>query len=53
MNTGGSGSFLDRCGAVDGFTGWISVTGSGFAPVKPGPDLVIFILSVGGVLAAS
>ena len=53
VNTGGSGSFLNYYSTVNGFTGWISITNLGFIPIKPGLDLVIFILSIGGVLAAS
>ena len=53
MNTRGSSSFLDYCSAVNGFIGWISVASLGFIPVKSGLDLIIFILSIGSVLAAS
>ena len=53
MNTGGSGSFLNHCSAVDGFIGWISIASLGFVPVKLSLDSVIFILAIGGVLVAS
>ena len=53
MNIGGSGSFLNHYSAVDGFIGWISVASLGFIPIKLGLDLIIFILSIGGILAAS
>ena len=52
MNTGGSDSFLDYYSAVNRFMGWISIISLGFIPVKLSLDLVIFILSIGGVLAA-
>ena len=53
MNTGGSSSFLDYYSVVNRFAGWISVTSLGFTPVKLNLNLVIFILSIGGVLTAS
>ena len=53
MNTEESSSFLNHCGTVNRFIEWISVASLRFVPVELGPDLVIFILSVGGVLAAS
>jgi hypothetical protein len=53
MNTGGFSNFLDHCDAVDGYIKYISVAGLGFAPNKPGLNLVIFVLSVGSVSAAS
>jgi hypothetical protein len=52
VNTRGFGSFLDHCNAVNGYIGCISAAGSGFVPNKLGPNLVIFVLSMGGVLAA-
>ena len=53
MNTRGSSSFLNYCGAVNGFTGWISITSLGFIPIKLNLDSVIFILSIDGILIAS
>ena len=53
MNTGGSNSFLDYYSVVDRYIGYISVASLGFTPKKLGPDLIIFILSVGGMSAAS
>ena len=53
MNTRGFGSFLDHYSIVDGFTGWISIASLGFVPVELNLDLVIFILFIDGVLAAS
>ena len=52
MNTGGSGSFLNYYSTVDRFTKWISTVSLKFVPVKLGLDLVIFILSISGMLAA-
>jgi hypothetical protein len=52
MNTKGSSSFLNYYGVVDGYIGYISVASLGFTPNKLGLNLVIFILSVGGVSAA-
>jgi hypothetical protein len=52
MNTRGSSSFSDYYGAVDRYIGYISVVNSGFIPNKLGLNLIIFILSIGGVSAA-
>jgi hypothetical protein len=52
VNTKGSSSFLDHYSAVDGYIKCISVTGLGFAPNELNPNLIIFILSMGGVSAA-
>ena len=52
MNTGGSSSSSDHCGAVDGFTGWISIASLRFIPVELSLNLIIFILSIDSILAA-
>jgi hypothetical protein len=53
VNTRGSSSFLNYYNTVDGYIKYISVAGLGFIPNKLDPNLVIFILSIGGVSAAS
>jgi hypothetical protein len=53
VNTGGFNSFLNHCSAVNGYIKYISAAGLGFIPNKPGLNSVIFVLSVGGVSAAS
>jgi hypothetical protein len=53
VNAGGFNSFLDCYSAVDRYIGYISVASLGFIPNELGLDLVIFILSVDGVLIAS
>jgi hypothetical protein len=52
VNTKGSNSFLDCCNIVNGYTGCISVASLRFVPNKLSLNLVIFVLSVGGMLAA-
>jgi hypothetical protein len=52
VNTKGFNSFLDYYSTVNRYTGYISVAGLGFAPNKPGPNLVIFISSVDGMSVA-
>ena len=44
---------MDYYNAVNGYTGCISVVSSGFTPNKLGLNSVIFILSIGGMSAAS
>jgi hypothetical protein len=53
VNTKGFNSFLNYYNAVNGYIKYISAASSGFVPNKLGPNLVIFISSVGGVSAAS
>jgi hypothetical protein len=53
VNTKGSNSFSDYYGAVDGYMEYISVAGLGFIPNELGPNLVVFVLSIGGMSAAS
>jgi hypothetical protein len=52
VNTRGSNSFLDCYSAVNRYTGYISIANLEFASNKPGLNLVIFVLSIGGVLTA-
>jgi hypothetical protein len=44
---------LDYYSTVNGYTGCIFIASLGFVPDKLGLNLVIFILSVGGMSAAS
>jgi hypothetical protein len=53
VNTRGFSSFLDYYNAVDGYMGYIFAAGLRFTPKEPGPNSVIFVLSMGGVSAAS
>jgi hypothetical protein len=53
VNIRGSNSFLDYYNAVNGYIGYISAAGLGFVPNKLGLNLVVFVLSVGGVSATS
>ena len=52
MNIKGFSSFLDYYNIVDGFIKQISIASLRFIPIELGLDLVIFILSMGGVLVA-
>jgi hypothetical protein len=52
VNTRGFNSFLNYYSAVDGYIKYISITGLGFVPNKPGLNLIIFVLSVGGMSVA-
>jgi hypothetical protein len=53
MNTRGSNSFLNYYSTVNRYMGCISTASLGFIPNKPGPNLVVFVLSVSGISAAS
>ena len=52
MNTEGFSSFLNYYSTVNRFTGWIFIISLKFVSIKLGLDLVIFILSISGVLVA-
>jgi hypothetical protein len=53
VNTGGFNSFLDYYSAVNRYIRYISIASLGFAPNEPGLNLVIFVLFIGGISAAS
>jgi hypothetical protein len=52
VNTKGFNSFSNYYGVVDRYIGCISTAGLKFTPKELSPDLIIFVLSVGSVLAA-
>jgi hypothetical protein len=53
VNTKGSNSFSNYYNAVNGYTEYISIVSLGFTLNELGLNLVVFVLSMGGVSAAS
>jgi hypothetical protein len=53
VNTEGFNNFLNYYSTVDRYTEYISIASLGFIPNKLSLNSVIFILFIGGILAAS